>query len=138
MSDRLTEIAARAAALNSNSLPGGTWIASPRDELSVLPPETAHVVEDVLRTEKGAILRSSVGTFGHEAHATFTAHAREDVQWLLAEVERLRTVVAALAEGTETLHARVAELEPDSSMLAALYAAGVDNWEGYDEACEGR
>lgn len=32
---------------------------------------------------------------------------------------------------------RIAELEKDSQFLAALEAAGVDNWEGYDDACEG-
>ena len=26
------------------------------------------------------------------------------------------------------------ELERESNILAALYAAGIDNWEGYDEA----
>jgi hypothetical protein len=56
------------------------------------------------------------------ANAAFIAAARTDVPALLAEVRRLQ--------------ARVAELEPDATLLAALYAAGVDNWEGYDNARE--
>jgi hypothetical protein len=50
------------------------------------------------------------------------AHAREDVPVLLDEVRRLR--------------AQVAELEDDAALLSALQAAGVDNWEGYDDARE--
>jgi hypothetical protein len=89
---QLDEIETRAAKLNSLGLPGGTWTASPCDEKSVMPPELAHVVEDVLSTG-GAKLRSSVGVFGDEAHAEFAAHAREDVPALLAEVRRLRAVL---------------------------------------------
>ncbi|MFE7972975.1 hypothetical protein [Streptomyces shenzhenensis] len=94
MTDRLTdqqldEIAARADALNGLGLPGGSWATSPRDEKSVVPPEMAHVVEDVLRT-KHSLLRSSVGVFGDERHAEFVAHAREDVPALLAEIRRLK------------------------------------------------
>ena len=48
--------------------------------------------------------------------------AGTDVPALIAEVRRLQALVA--------------ELEPDSALLAALYAAGVDNWEGYDNARE--
>jgi hypothetical protein len=44
----------------------------------------------------------------------------EDVPALVAEVRRLTD--------------RVTELENDSAMLSALYAAGVDSWDGYDEA----
>ena len=40
----------------------------------------------------------------------------------VAEVRRLRTELDALAD--------------DSALLAALQAAGVDNWEGYDDALE--
>lgn len=124
--DRLTEIAARAAAATP-----GPW---------------TNYGTDLYRSSAtgGFRLMDLLGSFTPEVdnqsfrNAKFVAAAREDVPWLLAEVERLRTVVAALAEGTETLHARVAELKEDSSMLSALYAAGVDNWEGYDEACEGR
>lgn len=54
------------------------------------------------------------------ADAEFAAHAPEDVAALLAEVRRLRAEVDAL--------------EDDSALLAALQAAGVDNWEGYDDA----
>jgi hypothetical protein len=57
-----------------------------------------------------------------QADAEFIAHAPEDVRALVAEVRRLR--------------AQVAELEPDAALLAALYAGGVDNWEGYDDARE--
>lgn len=57
-----------------------------------------------------------------QADAAFVAAARTDVPALIAEVRRLQALVA--------------ELEPDSALLAALYAAGVDNWEGYDNARE--
>jgi hypothetical protein len=56
------------------------------------------------------------------ANAAFIAHARTDVPALIAEIRRLR--------------ARVTELEDDASLLTALQAAGVDNWEGYDDALE--
>lgn len=46
--------------------------------------------------------------------------------------------VPVSAAEVDQLRARIAELEEDSSMLNALYAAGVDNWDGYDEACESR
>ena len=36
----------------------------------------------------------------------------------------------------ERLKARVAELEEDARLLAALNAAGVDNWDGYSYAHE--
>ncbi|MGC4946224.1 hypothetical protein ACLQ2N_08455 [Streptomyces sp. DT224] len=36
----------------------------------------------------------------------------------------------------EALRRRVAELEDDSRLLAALHAGGVDNWDGYEDACE--
>ncbi|MFI9012641.1 hypothetical protein ACIGZI_01245 [Streptomyces griseus] len=42
-----------------------------------------------------------------------------------------------LTPAVDWLINRVAELENDSKLLAALYAAGVDNWEGYDIAREG-
>jgi hypothetical protein len=41
---------------------------------------------------------------------------------LLAEVRRLREAAAGL--------------EDDAALLSALQAAGVDNWEGYDDALE--
>lgn len=41
------------------------------------------------------------------------------------------------AQDLERLRKRVAELEADSATLAALEAAGVDNWEGYDDALAG-
>jgi hypothetical protein len=57
-----------------------------------------------------------------QADAEFIAHAPEDIRTLRAEVRRLA--------------ARVTELEADSAFLSALEAAGVDNWEGYDDARE--
>ncbi|MFD9259071.1 hypothetical protein [Streptomyces sp. NPDC059538] len=44
------------------------------------------------------------------------------VEELQAEVQRLKD--------------RIAELEKGAALLSALHAAGVDNWEGYDEALE--
>ena len=51
-------------------------------------------------------------------------------------IETARTAMPALIAEVRRLQALVAELEPDSALLAALYAAGVDNWEGYDNARE--
>lgn len=41
---------------------------------------------------------------------------------------------AALLAEVLRLRAEVDELGDDSALLAALQAAGVDNWEGYDDA----
>ncbi|WP_405537011.1 hypothetical protein [Streptomyces antimycoticus] len=125
--EREAEYRRAAAELDTDrTLSLGTWTASPVNEKSVFPPEQAHVVEDVMRT-KHSVLRASVGVFGDERHAQFTAMAREAVPALLAELDRVR------GERDE-LKQRVAEMEKDSALLAALYAGGVDNWEGYDDA----
>ncbi|MEU8902140.1 hypothetical protein [Streptomyces mirabilis] len=122
---QFNEIDARANALNDLGLPGGTWQAGPRDEKSVVPPEMAHVVEDVLRT-KAALLRSSVGVFGDEAHAEFAAHAPADIATLLVEVRRLRTRVAELEGPAVEARAALAALcydmeDPGTAALGALY-----------------
>ncbi|MFJ2110604.1 hypothetical protein ACIOEX_01525 [Streptomyces sp. NPDC087850] len=52
------------------------------------------------------------------------------------QAEFERRVDAAVAEETAALRARIAELEKDAAFLSALEAAGVHNWEGYDNACE--
>ncbi|MFJ5151412.1 hypothetical protein ACIQCF_07455 [Streptomyces sp. NPDC088353] len=44
------------------------------------------------------------------------------------------TDVPALAAEVRRLRARVSEMENDVALLHALEAAGVDNWEGYDDA----
>lgn len=44
-------------------------------------------------------------------------------------------LAALLTEITE-LRVSVTELRKDSDFLNALEAAGVDNWEGYETACE--
>jgi signal transduction histidine kinase len=121
----LDQIEARANALNALGIPGGTWTATPRDEKSVMPPELAHVVEDVLQTG-GARLRSSVGVFGDPAHAEFVAHAREDVAAMAAEIRRLRARVAELegpaVEARAALAALCYDLEdPGTAALGALY-----------------
>lgn len=44
-----------------------------------------------------------------------------------------------MSEGTETVSITLAEykeLVDDSLFLGCLRAAGVDNWEGYEQACE--
>lgn len=51
------------------------------------------------------------------------------VDQLTRDVKQLRGMLVAA-------HSRIAELEKDSALLAALEAAGVDNWEGYDDAVE--
>lgn len=116
---QLDDIDARRAALNNRGLPGGTWTASPRDEKSVVPPEMAHVVEDVLGTQH-SLLRSSVGVFGDEAHAAFVARAPEDVDVLVAEVRRLRAERDELIRqrdqiAMDTLKAIAADGEPEPS-----------------------
>ena len=79
------------------------------------------------------------------------------VRDLLGEIDRLRAANAELAplavnaanalrdekrhheiaaQEVAKLRARVAELEKDSAALAALYAAGVDNWDGYSDAMQ--
>jgi hypothetical protein len=45
--------------------------------------------------------------------------------------------VPALLAKNARLRARVGELLQDAATLAALYAGGVDNWDGYDAALEG-
>ena len=57
-----------------------------------------------------------------EADVQFVASARRSVPELIDEVQRLRKLVA--------------DLEQDSATLAALEAAGVDNWEGYSDAMQ--
>lgn len=80
---------------------------------------------DFFACTSGSYLRG-VGSFnfgdGTDAAADeeFVKHAVQDVRALLAEIRRLRAEVDAL--------------EDDSALLAALQAAGVDNWEGYDDA----
>lgn len=79
-----------------------------------------------LTTEQLTDIEAAIVAYQRHAPTGFaccTAHPVADAgAALLAEVRRLQ--------------ARVAELEPDSALLAALYAAGVDNWEGYDNARE--
>ena len=53
------------------------------------------------------------------------------------QAEFLACVDAVVAAETAELRARVTELEADSRLLSALEVAGVDNWEGYDDALEG-
>lgn len=115
---REAEIAAAVSELDADrTLSFGTWTAGPVNEKSVLPPELAHVVEDVLRTENGATIRGSVGVFGDERIARFAAMARTAVGDLLAELAAVR------AERDEA-RARVADaIEygiriPDGSVLS--------------------
>lgn len=51
----------------------------------------------------------------------------------LSTLEAQNAVLALLTESAD----RVAKLEADSDLLNRLYAAGVDNWSGYDEAMRG-
>jgi hypothetical protein len=52
------------------------------------------------------------------------------VDQLTRDVRQLRGMVV-------DAHARITDLEKDSATLAALEAAGVDNWEGYSDALAG-
>lgn len=88
--EREVEIAAAVAELDADrALSFGTWTASPVTEKTMLPPEEAFAVEDVARMG-GATLRGSVGVFGDERHAAFTALARTAVSELLAELAAVR------------------------------------------------
>lgn len=76
-----------------------------------------------------------------DADRTFVLNAHADMTNLLAEVERLRELldqrtgdIADKALENAALRARVGELLQDAATLAALYAAGVDNWDGYGDA----
>jgi hypothetical protein len=83
-------------------------------------------------------------------YAEFCHYARADIPALLAEVERLREAhstqglelgetkrwyCCAIVE-RDRARARVEELEKSEMKLLALEGAGVDNWEGYDDAME--
>jgi len=67
--------------------------------------------------------------------ARIAEHA-ETVKALDAIPAELRTASRELLAEVERLRARNTELESDAQFLAALQAMGVDNWDGYDEACE--
>ncbi|MFF9118356.1 hypothetical protein ACF09Y_22600 [Streptomyces massasporeus] len=89
------------------------------------------------------------GIYGAAVPATKALVKRADE--LVTENAELRTRVAeleaerhttneALTDAAETLRAnrdRIAELEKRSATLAALEAAGVDNWDGYSDALDG-
>ncbi len=80
--DRLTEIAARLVAATS-----GPWLQR-RDAGIVTDAEDRPI--------------AVFGTSGpHCADAAFTAHAREDVPWLLAEVQRLTDRLGITEGGAE-------------------------------------
>lgn len=138
MTDRLSpereaEIRAAVAELDADrALSFGTWTAGPVSGESMFPPEMAFVVEDVARVG-GAAIRGSVGVFGSEPHARFTALARTAISELLAELTALRDAQAGcvLVPADE-----YEQFEDDSAKLAALEAAGVDSWEGYDNALQ--
>lgn len=88
--ERLAEIRARVEGLDHDrTFNGSTWKSAPVDSKSVLPPQQNFVVEDVLKTSD-CVIRASVAVFADESLADFTAHARQDVPALLAEVDRLR------------------------------------------------
>jgi hypothetical protein len=63
------------------------------------------------------------------ADAEFVAHARTDVPALLAEL-------AAVRAERDQARAEAIECKSSVDLLNALHAAGVDNWDGYDEAME--
>lgn len=78
--DRLTEIAARAAAATP-----GPWLQRP--DAGIVADADDHPL-------------AVFGTSGpHCADAKFVAHAREDVRWLLAEVKRLTGRLNAVEGG---------------------------------------
>ena len=87
-------------------------------------PERALMTDTPMTPDREQEIREALRVFGEHPSLGFaccSAHdAADAVSELLAEVDRLRD--------------RVAELDKDSLILSALEAAGVDNWEGYDDA----
>jgi len=67
--------------------------------------------------------------------ARIAEHA-ETVKALYGAPAALHTAARELLAEVERLRSRNAELEEDAQFLGALQAMGVDNWDGYDEACE--
>jgi hypothetical protein len=128
MTDRLSpqreaEIAAAVAELDADrTLSFGTWTASPVNEKSVLPPEQAFVVEDVLHT-KHSVLRGSVGVFGDERHARFAALARTAVSDLLAELAAVRAERDKARAALRDAGDQIAELESDLAGAIVVSAA---------------
>jgi len=53
-----------------------------------------------------------------------------------AEIDRLTLEIEELIEENDELQLDNDELREDSQTLKALEAAGVDNWEGYEDAME--
>ena len=84
MSDRLSEIRARAEAATP-----GPWVAEREDDYewtvvgSTYEPDCRYVIADC-------------GFDSPQSNATFIAHARADIPYLLAEVERLRAALGRI------------------------------------------
>lgn len=69
--------------------------------------------------------------------AAITAYRQHpDIGFACCSAHPVADHVPALLATVRHLTSRVQELEADSAFLAALEAAGVDNWEGYDDARE--
>ena len=112
----------------------------------VLAEMTAAGVARLVNKETGALHDVP----GVEVKATrsrnhslrFKPGGREDVAkaWQAGALALPGLAVPAAVESGETaaLRERLAELEKRDEWLSALEAAGVDNWEGYDQACQGR
>jgi hypothetical protein len=114
MSDRLTEQQLTDIETRANAATAGPWCT---DSWEIYQgTEYQPGAEWIGETCRAGEMDDS------RADAEFVAAAREDVPALLAEVRRLR---AELDEAAE-----------DVSWLRCLEAAGVDNWDGYDEAIQ--
>ncbi|CAL9663661.1 hypothetical protein SUDANB1_07103 [Streptomyces sp. enrichment culture] len=140
MNDRLTpereaEFAAAVAELDADrALSFGTWTASPVTEKTTLPPEQAFAVEDVARMG-GATLRGSVGVFGDERHAAFTALARTAVSELLAELAAVR---AERDEARESLAFMERNTLPELRRTVEYHQDGKKRWRDRAEKAEVR
>lgn len=140
MTDRLTpereaEIAAAVAELDADRmLAAGCWTASPVDEKSMLPPELAFAVEDVVRMES-ATIRGSVGVFGDERHAAFAALARTAVSELLAELAAVRAELAARTEHIDFLERNTL---PELRRTVQHHIDGKQRWRARAEKAEAR
>lgn len=79
-------------------------------------------LEGLSRDERMAIVEV-FAMYGDQTNPPVEHAALTHLRYLVAECRRRG--------------ARIAELEKDSATLAALEAAGVDNWEGYSDALAG-
>jgi hypothetical protein len=134
--DYEAEIRDRIDRLDSDQiLTGSMWQASSVGTKSVLPPEQSNVVEDVLETGH-AVIPGSVGVFASKLYAEFTAHARDDIPALLAELDRVRAERDQYATQLDGIHLAqwedAQEAAESDTLPAWLYQRFMPDGTGWD------